>query len=256
MSHKDNRTEVDYIVIGAGSAGCVLANRLSANPAHEVALFEAGKGDKTWKISMPAALTYNLMNKKYNWYYQTESEPALGNRSIYWPRGKVIGGSSALNAMVYIRGHAKDFDRWHQQGATGWNYENILPDFKRSETYSKGGDHYRGDSGPLKVIDKITENPLFDAFIEAGIQAGHPYSADINGAQQEGFGRFDMTIYNGMRCSAANAYLHPILKHRRNLKLHLRAHATKIIIENNKAIGIEYIQDSKKKSVLRDMKSY
>lgn len=250
MSHKDNRQEVDYIIVGAGSAGCVLANRLSANPNHQVALFEAGKSDNTWKISMPAALTYNLMNKKYNWYYTTEPEQTLGKRTIYWPRGKVLGGSSALNAMVYIRGHAKDFDRWHHEGASGWNYENVLPYFKRSETFSKGADAYRGGDGPLKVIDKITENPLFDAFIEAGTQAGHSCSADINGAQQEGFGRFDMTIDNGVRCSAANAYLHPISAKRKNLHTHLRAHVTKIIIENNKAIGIEYIQNGKKKSVM------
>jgi choline dehydrogenase len=147
--------------------------------------------------------------------------------------------------MVYIRGHAKDYDRWHAEGAHGWNYANVLPYFKRSETYTKMADDYRGDTGPLKVTHKISDNPLFDAFIEAGVQAGFSYTHDFNGAQQEGFGRFDMTIHNGQRCSAAAAYLKPILHTRSNLQCHLAAHVTKILFSNNKAIGIEYLQHGK-----------
>lgn len=236
---------VDYIIVGAGSAGCVLANRLSANPEIEVALFEAGGHDNSWQIHMPAALTYSLKTTRYNWFYHTEPEPKLNHRTLYWPRGKVLGGSSSINAMVYIRGHAKDYDRWHSEGAKGWNYENVLPYFKRSETYSKQSDDYRGNSGPLKVAHKILSNPLFNTFIEAGLQAGYPYTEDFNGEQQEGFGFFDMTINQGKRCSTATAYLKPIITSRKNLRWYLNAYAIKILFHNNRAIGIEYVQHNK-----------
>lgn len=245
MSRMMKSQHVDYIIVGAGSAGCVLGNRLSANPEVDVAVFEAGKKNDSWKVTMPAALTYNLENDKHNWFYHTEPQSELNHRRLYWPRGKVMGGSSALNAMVYIRGHAKDFDRWHTEGATGWNYENVLPYFKRSESYSKGGDYYRGDSGPLKVTHKVSDNPLFDAFIAAGVEAGYPKSADVNGAQQEGFGRFDMTIDKGKRCSSAAAYLNSSVKKRNNLKCHTQAQVLKILCKHHKAIGIEYVQAGK-----------
>lgn len=242
MSWKSKFQQVDYIIVGAGSAGCVLANRLSVNAGIDVAVFEAGRQNDSWKVKMPAALTYNLANNKHNWFYHTEPQQELCQRRLYWPRGKIVGGSSALNAMVYIRGHAKDFDRWHAEGATGWTYENVLPYFKRSESYSKGGDYYRGDAGPLKVSHKISDNPLFDTFITAGMQAGYPHSADINGAQQEGFGRFDMTIDNGERCSAANAYLSPEVRQRKNLFFNTQAMVTKVLTYRGRAVGIEYIQ--------------
>lgn len=244
--------QVDYIIVGAGSAGCVLANRLSVNPDTLVAVFEAGKHSESWKVNMPAALTYNLADDRHNWFYHTEPQQELHQRCLYWPRGKIVGGSSALNAMVYIRGHAKDFDRWHREGATGWNYENVLPYFKRSESYSKGGDFYRGDAGPLKVSHKISDNPLFDAFIEAGMQAGYPRSADINGAQQEGFGRFDMTIDKGERCSAAKAYLDADVRRRKNLFCHVEAMVTKVLTYRGRAVGIEYIQRGELKRCFAD----
>lgn len=247
MSRKINVQYVDYIVIGAGSSGCVLANRLSSNPDVSVALIEAGRDNNSWKVNMPAALTYNLENNRHNWFYHTEAQPGLNNRKLYWPRGKLMGGSSALNAMVYIRGHALDFDRWHAEGATGWNYQNILPYFKRSETFSKGADAYRGGDGPLRVSDRISENVLFDAFIAAGVEAGYPRTHDVNGAQQEGFCRFDMTIHNGRRFSAASAYLATDVRQRKNLKCLTRAHVIKIMIARNRAIGVEYLQQGKLK---------
>lgn len=245
MSRKKDEQYVDYIIVGAGSSGCVLANRLSANPDVTVALVEAGKENNSWKVTMPAALTYNLENNRHNWFYHTEAEAGLHNRQLYWPRGKLMGGSSALNAMVYIRGHALDYDRWHAEGATGWTYQNVLPYFKRSETYSKGADAYRGDTGPLFVSHKISENVLFDAFIEAGVQAGYPRTDDVNGAQQEGFGRFDMTIHRGRRFSTAAAYLTSDVRMRSNLICCTRAHVTKIIILQQRAVGIEYWQDGR-----------
>ena len=247
MSKTNESLSVDYIIVGAGSAGCVLANRLSANKDVRVAVFEAGKDNSSWKVMMPAALTYNLESNQHNWYYQTEPQQALNNRKLYWPRGKIVGGSSALNAMVYIRGNAKDYDRWHDEGATGWNYDNVLPYFKRAETYSKGGNDYRGSDGPLQVSSKISDNPLFDAFIQAGVEAGYPATDDVNGKQQEGFGRFDMTISNGKRCSAAAAYLTREVRHRQNLTIHASSYVVKIIIDNKKAVGIEYLQSGELK---------
>lgn len=236
--------EFDYVVVGTGSAGCVLANRLSEDGQDEVLVLEAGRRDDTWKIHMPAALMYNLMDDKYNWYYHTEPQKFMDNRRLYWPRGKVWGGGSALNAMVYIRGHAYDYDRWHEEGATGWRYQDVLPYFRKAESREKGADDYRGGRGPLNVHTGDEPNPLFDAFIEAGQQAGYPFTEDMNGYQQEGVGLMDMTIKQGKRWSAAQAYLRPVLN-RPNLTTETGAMTHRILFDGDKAVGVEYVQDGK-----------
>jgi len=228
----------DYIIVGAGSAGCVLANRLS-EPGARVLLLEAGPADRTWKIHMPAALTYNLCDTKYNWAYETEPQPHMDGRRMYWPRGRVLGGSSSLNAMVYVRGHALDYDRWAGNGLPGWSYAHVLPYFKRAETCERGGDDYRGSGGPLTVSRGTMANPLFAAFIEAGRQAGYPLTADMNGFQQEGFGPMDMTIRRGRRWSAAAAYLRPVMA-RSNLTVMTGALASRIVVESGRATAVEF----------------
>ncbi|XP_005993052.1 choline dehydrogenase, mitochondrial [Latimeria chalumnae] len=245
----------NYVIVGAGSAGCVLANRLTENPNDTVLLLEAGPKDTLWgskrlmwKIHMPAALIYNLCDDKYNWYYHTTPQKHMNNRVLYWPRGRVWGGSSSLNAMVYIRGHAEDYNRWEKEGATGWDYEHCLPYFKKAQCHELGPDQYRGGSGPLKVSRGKTNHPLHHAFLEAAQQAGYPFTEDMNGYQQEGLGWMDMTINKGQRWSTASAYLHPALS-RQNLSTENRVLVTKILFESTKAVGVEYVQDGQKKKV-------
>ena len=229
--------EADYVIVGAGSAGCAMAYRL-AEAGRKVLVIEHGGTDAGPFIQMPAALSYPMNMGLYDWGLQSEPEPHLGNRRLATPRGKVIGGSSSINGMVYVRGHARDYDHWAEQGATGWGYADVLPYFKRMETSHGGTDaDWRGTDGPLHITRGPRKNPLFHAFVEAGRQAGYPVTADYNGQQQEGFGPMEATIWRGRRWSAANAYLRPALKGG-NCTL-TRALARRVVIENGRAVGVE-----------------
>ncbi|KAM6976590.1 choline dehydrogenase, mitochondrial [Aplochiton taeniatus] len=200
---------------------------------------------------MPAALTYNLCDEKYNWFYHTLPQAHMNNRVLYWPRGRVWGGSSSLNAMVYIRGHAEDYNRWQREGAEGWDYDHCLPYFRKAQCHELGGDRYRGDSGPLHVSRGRTEHPLHKAFIEAGQQAGYPFTDDMNGNQQEGLGWMDMTVHIGKRWSTASAYLRPVLN-RPNLTTEVKCLTTRVLFESNRAVGVEYTQNGHKKKVFAE----
>ena len=230
--------EFDYVIAGAGSAGCVLANRLSAEGA-TVLLLEYGGSDASLVIQMPAALAIPMNSPKYDWGFVSEPEPHLGNRRLHVPRGKVLGGSSSVNGMVYVRGHARDFDGWEAMGARGWSYADVLPYFRRAETFAGGGDEFRGDSGPLRTKRGDMANPLYRAFIQAGTQAGYAATADVNGFRQEGFGGLDMTVHDGRRWSAANAYLKPVLA-RKNLDVRSRALVTKVLFAGRRATGLAF----------------
>ncbi|MDN3484340.1 choline dehydrogenase [Pseudoalteromonas sp. APC 3224] len=230
----------DYIIVGAGSAGCVLANRLSEDSSNKVLLLETGGSDKSIFIKMPTALSIPMNTDKFAWQFHTQPEPHLDNREMHCPRGKVLGGSSSINGMVYVRGHAKDFDEWQQHGANGWDYQACLPYFKKAESFYLGENSHRGGKGPLGVNNgNNMENPLYTAFIEAGAEAGYSTTNDYNSAQQEGFGPMHMTVKNGVRSSASREYLDPI-KHRSNLTIVTGALAQRVILDGKKATGVEY----------------
>jgi len=232
----------DYIIVGAGSAGCVLAYRLTAEPSIRVLLLEAGGRDTHPLIHVPIGLGKIWEHRMFDWGYDTEPEPRLDNRRIEAMRGKVLGGSSSINVMAYVRGHRGDYDRWARNGCPGWSYAEVLPYFKRCESWEKGENAWRGGGGPLSVIDTRNEDPLFDAWLDAAREADWPYTEDYNGKDQEGFGRSQWTIRNGRRCSAAVAFLRPAMR-RPNLTVVTGALATRIILERTRATGVEYARD-------------
>jgi choline dehydrogenase len=229
----------DYVIVGSGSAGSVLAARLTEDVGTTVLVLEAGGGDGSVFIQMPSALSIPMNMEKYNWFYESEPEPGLGGRRLHTPRGKVLGGSSSINGLVYIRGNPLDFDRWEEEGAAGWGYRHVLPYFKRAETREEGGDEYRGGDGPLGTRYGTLKNPLYRVFVEAAIEAGYAETSDVNGYRQEGFGRMDMTVKDGVRASAANAYLKPAMK-RGNLRVLTGALATRVTFDGRRATGVAY----------------
>jgi choline dehydrogenase len=232
-------SEFDYIVVGAGSAGCVMANRLSANPSNRVLLLEAGGHDRSFWLHVPVGYFKTMHNPAFDWCYRTEPDPGIAERSLQWPRGKVLGGSSALNGLLYVRGQKQDYDRWAELGNAGWSYDDVLPYFQKSEDNSRGANEFHGVGGPQKVSDLRLRRPIAEHFIQAATEIGIPLNEDYNGAEQEGVGYFQQTAYNGFRWSTAKSFLRPARK-RPNLKVETRAQATRLIMDGKRVTGICY----------------
>ena len=238
MATPERTIEADFIVIGAGSAGCAVAARLSEDPATRVALIEAGGDDNNRWIHIPSGFGKTFADPSVNWCYETEPDPGAGDRRVYWPRGKVLGGSSSINGMVYIRGQPEDFDHWRQLGNTGWSFDDILPYFRRSEHQVRGADDYHGSGGPLCVSD-VAPHPICEAFIEAAMALGLPRNDDFNGARQDGVGYHQTTTRNGRRCSTAVGYLRPAMQ-RTNLRVVTEALTEKILFDGKRAVGVSF----------------
>lgn len=241
------RLEFDYVVIGAGSGGCPVANRLSANPKNRVLLLEAGPKDRDIWIHIPIGYYRNMISP-LSWGYKTEPDKSVANRSIVWPRGKVLGGSSAINGLVYIRGQREDYEHWRQLGNEGWGYNDVLPYFRKAENQERGSNQYHGSGGPIEVSDIRDKRKICDAFVEAAVQSGIPRNDDFNGAEQEGVGNFQTTSKNGRRCSSAVGYLKPIW-HRKNLNIETDAMVMKVLFDGTRASGVIYRQHGQDKTV-------
>lgn len=253
MANTDTR-QYDYIIVGAGSAGAIIAARLSENPSNSVLLLEAGKSDHSIFIRMPSAVEEIFKKQSHNWRYWTEPQENLAGRRLWTPRGKVLGGSSSLNGMIYIRGNALDYERWEKEGATGWSYSEVLPYFRRLENHASHRNQYRGNDGPVRILKGESKNPLYQTFIDAGLQAGFPPTEDCNGFQQEGFGLFDMNVDNGVRANTSHAYLGPARK-RPNLTVETSAHVEKLNLEKGTVRGVSYTRNGIRSSARAEVET-